>query len=177
MDVYYTSPLTPFRTAVGASFGTFTTFQDVSPLPRPIIFPGQLRPGVTLELEAEGEFGTTGTPTLQLGFYYGTAASLALAVSSVITTGSGAAAWPWHMKYRGTVVAQGATGSIVGTGVLDFGTSLTAWTGSPIPITQALRTVTIDTLTQKEVGVGAAFGTSNAANTVKVNGFTALLLN
>lgn len=175
-DVYYTSPVPPFHAAVGSAIGSFTTFQDVSPTPRPLLFGGQLRLGSKIELEAEGEFSTTGTPTLALGFFYGTAATV-LGQSAAITTGSGAAAWPFHIKWRGVVVALGASGSIVGGGVLDLGTSLTAQSTTPIPVTQALRTVTIDTTTNKELGVGAAFSASSASNTVKVNNFSALVLN
>lgn len=165
-----------FPTAAGTSFASFTTFQDVSPTPLPVVLAKSLRAGQVLELEAEGEFGTTLTPTLSIGFYWGTAA-LVLGQSAAITTASGAAAFPWHIKYRGRIVATGASGSIVGQGILDFGTSLTALTNNPVPITQALRTVTIDTTVDKTVGVGAAYSASNAANTIKVNNFTALLLN
>lgn len=175
-DVYYTSPIPPFHTAAGAAFGTFTTFQDVSPTPRPMIFGGQLRVGSKIELEAWGEFSTTATPTLSLGFYFGTVAVI-LAQSSAITTGSGAAAWPWHLKWCGTVAAVGTSGSIVGGGLLDLGTSLIAQTTVPIPITQAARTVTVDTTVNKELGVGAAFSASSASNTVKCNDLRALVLN
>lgn len=176
MHVDYLNPIGPYHQAVGASFGSFTTFQDVSPSPRPLLFGGQLELGSKLELEAWGEFSTTGTPTLSLGFWYGTAATV-LAQSSVAATGSGAAAWQWHLKWCGVITALGASGQIVGQGLLDLGTSLTAMGTAPIPITQALRTVTIDTSVNKELGVGAAYGTSSASNTVKTNDFRAVLLN
>jgi hypothetical protein len=180
-DQYWVAPLTQFPTAVGASFGTFTTFQDVSPTPLPIVYGYQLRVGAKLELEAEGEFSTTGTPTLQIGFIYGATAGAAggttLAASSAITTGSAAAAWPFHVKWRGIVTAVGSSGTVVGSGVLDLGTALTTQSTTPLPITQAARTVTINTTTTNLLGVGAAWGTSSASNTVKVLNFSALLLN
>jgi len=37
MDYYVTEPVGPFPTAIGASFGTFTARQDVSPQPLPIM--------------------------------------------------------------------------------------------------------------------------------------------
>lgn len=176
MDAYYTSPVPPFHAAVGAAFNTFTAFQDISPVPRPLLFGGQLRIGSILELEAEGEFSCATGVTLSLGFYLGTAATV-LAASAAITTGTSPTAWPWHAKYRGRVVAIGTGGSIVGQGVLDLGTSLVAFSGNAIPATAAARTVAIDTSVNKELGVGAAWGASAAGNTIKVNNFSALLLN
>jgi len=177
-DMYWVAPLAGdgFPTAAGTAFGTFTTFQDVSPQPLPLIMGSQLRMGTIIECEAEGEFSTTGTPTLSIGFYYGTAATV-LAASAAITTASGAAAFPWHLKYRGKVIGQGASGSILGMGILDLGTSLTAFSNNACPTTAAARTVTIDTTTNKAIGVGAAWGTSSASNTIKVNNFSALILN
>lgn len=177
-DLYWCAPVggAGFPTAGGASFGTFTTFQDISPTPIPLIFGGQLRLGSVLELEAEGEFSTTGTPTLSIGFYYGTAA-VVLAASAAITTGTGAAAWPFHIKWRGRVTTQGASGNLLGQGTLDLGTSLVACSNNAIPNTAAARNTAVDTTTNKVVGIGAAWGTSSASNTIKVNNYTATLLN
>lgn len=174
-DQYWVTPIPPFHSAIGASFGTFTTFQDVSPTPHPMLYGGQLRIQSKLELEAWGRFSTTATPTLQLGFYFGTAAVI-LAASAAITTGT-ATAWMWHLKYNGIVTAVGATGTIVGSGLLDLGTSLTAMTTSPMPVTDAARTVTIDTTVNKELGVGAAYSASSASNTVQVLDLRAMLIN
>jgi hypothetical protein len=168
--------------AAGAAFASFTALQDISPLPLPVSYGYQLRQGSKIELEAEGEFSTTGTPTLSLAFLYGATAGAAgtpaiLAQSGVITTATGAAAFPWHLKARGVVTAVGTTGTIVMQGILDLGTSLTALAASAAPVTQALRTVTIDTTVNKLWGVGAAWGTSSASNSIKVNNFSALLMN
>lgn len=171
-DQYWATPLPPFHPAIGASFGTFTTLQDVSPTPRPMIFGGQLRIQSKIHCVASGYFSTTATPTLQLTFYYGTTA-VALAASGAITTGT-ATLWPWIMEYWGTVVAVGATGSIVGQGYLKLGTSLTAFADSAIPVTDAARTVAIDTTINKEIGVGAAYSASSASNLVRVNDLRAL---
>ncbi len=179
-DGYVTSPVGPFPTAVGASFGTFTTRQDVSPQPLPVILPYQLRLGSKIKVEVEGEFSTTGTPTLTLGIYIGTIAAAittVIAESSAITTASGAAAFPWRLEWRGIVTALGTSGSVVGTGDLELGTSLTAYTTTPIPITQALRTFTWDTTIARAIGVCATWGTSSASNTVRVNNHSVLLLN
>lgn len=181
MNFSFVTAVDPFPTAAGATFGTFTTKQDVSPLPLPVVNGNTVRLGQKLWIKANGEFSTTGTPTLALGFYIGTAAlsiTTDIALSSVITTGSGAAAWPWEMEWLGTFAGTlGTTCTIVGSGELKLGTSLTAWTSTPIPITQALRTVTWDTTIARAIGVSATFSASSASNTVKVNNLAAVLLN
>lgn len=184
MEAHYTTPLGPFAPAIGSSFGTFTTRQDVSPLPLPILPANGCSLGTAIKIEAEGEFSTTGTPTLVLGLYAGAVGASGggtltsiLAESSAITTGSGAASWPWRMEYRGKIVTVGSSGSIVGCGNLELGTSLTAITTVPIPITLALRTVTLNTSIANAIGVCATYGTSSASNTVKTYQITASLLN
>ena len=173
--------LDPFAGARGAAFGTFTTAKDVSPLPLPQCFGNELRVGTLIDLEASGEFSTTGTPTLQLGFGYGATAGGAtgtiIAQSGVITTASGAAAFPWHMLWQGIVTAVGASGVIYGQGTLDLGTSLTVISTTAMPVTAAARSVTIDTTALKLWSVNAAWGTSSASNTLTVNRFVARILN
>ena len=163
-------PLTPLHVADGTAQTTFTTFQDVSPSPQLVIPQQMMDVGMELYLYANGEFSTTGTPTLSLGFWFNGAALAAptsiLAQSSAITTGSGAAAWPWECWWRGRLRAIGASGSFKGMGSLILGTSLTAQSLVPIPITQALRTVTVDTTANRAIGVGAAWGTSSASNSI-----------
>jgi hypothetical protein len=168
------APKTPLHIADGAAFSTFTTFQDVSPVPQIVFAQQDLEAGLDLRLEAHGEFSTTGTPTLSLGFWFNGAAGAAptsiLAQSSAITTASGAASFPWILRWRGRLRALGSTGSVQGAGELLLGTSLTAFaTPVPIPITKALRTITVDTSASRALGVGAAYGTSSASNIVQVN--------
>lgn len=181
MDYYIATPLSPFPTAAGTAFGSFTTKQDVSPQPLPI-FPAYLpRLGTKLWLKANGEFSTTGTPNINLGFYIGTIAgaiTVDIALSSTITTGSGAAAWPWEMEWLGTLTGTlGTTATMVGSGELKLGTSLTAWTSVPIPITQALRSFSWDTTIARAIGVSGTWSASSASNTIKTNNFVAVLLN
>ena len=183
-DFYASTPVGPFNTAIGSKFNTFTSRQFVDALPVPVILPFQLRPGTRLKIEAEGTYDTTGTPTLVWGLALGTvgatgalATPVVLAESSAITTPSGAADFDWRMEYRGLVTAVGTAGSITGTGTLEQGTSLTARTSLPIPITNALRTVAIDTTVSRGVGVVATFGTSNAANQIRVYNCTVILQN
>jgi len=181
VDFYVTGPVGPFPTAIGASFGTFTARQDVSPLPLPVVQAYTLRLGTKIKIEAEGRFSTTGTPTLALGFYIGTAAgaiTTVIAESSAVTTGSGAAAWSWRLEYRGLFVGTLGTGcQLVGNGTLELGTSLTAHASTPIPITDALRTIVWDTTIPRAIGVCATWSASSASNTVQTLNHSVLLLN
>ena len=181
MDLYLTSPVGPFASAVGAAFGTFTARQDVSPQPVPVILPNALHLGSKIKIEAEGEISTTATPTCVFGVYLGTNVAPPAPVSILAETGAlsfaTAAAWAWRLEYRGIVVGLGTAGSIVGMGQIEFGTSLTATTSAPLPITQALRTVAIDTTIVRSVGVCATFSASSASNTVKTINLSVLLLN
>lgn len=180
MGIFIATPVSPFHAAAGAAFGTFTTRQDVSPVDLPLIQGGTLVKGSKIWCKAVGEFSTTGTPTLVLGFYIGTQAATittVIAESAAITTGTGAAAWPWDLEWTGLVTATGTAGTVVGSGTLTLGTSLTAFTTSPIPVTQALRTFTWDTTIARAVGVCATWGTSSASNTVKANSHGVMIWN
>jgi len=174
MRIALAAPLTPLHVADGAPFASFTTFQDISPLPQLVIPAQMMDVGLDLFIEAFGEFSNTGTPTLSLGVWFNGAAGGApasiLAQSSVITTASGVTGVPWHLMWRGRLRATGSAGSFQGAGTLDLGSSLTAFnTSVPIPVTKALRTVTVDTTVARAVGVGAAWGTSSASNTITCN--------
>jgi hypothetical protein len=162
---YWVAPVGPLQIADGTK-NTFTTLVDVSGAPQITLGANQLELGSELEIQASGEFSTTGTPTFTFGFYYGGIAGVALAASSAITTGSGAAAWPWVMRYRGIVRAIGSAGSIKGQGILYMGSSLTAVNVRPIPEVAASRTVAIDTTAAKAVTFGSACGTSSASNII-----------
>lgn len=180
-DQYWCTPLGPHATAIGSTVGTVTT-SDITPNVMPIMFGGQMRAGSIIELEAEGEYTCLTSATLILGFYFGgvlasTTLGTVLGASGTITAGTSPTAWPWHMKWRGKFNALGTAGSVVGQGFLDFGTSLTVYSTTVVPITQALRTVAIDTTTNKTLGVGATYGASSASNTIRCNNFSALNLN
>lgn len=174
---YWVTPVPPFHNTDGTALATSTTLTDVSPAPQITLPANLLEIGSEIEVEAAGQFSNTGTPTLLLGVYYGGVAGVALAASSAVTTTTGAAAWPWQLRYRGVVRSMGSTGTINGQGRLYLGTALTAFTVRPIPETLAARTVTIDTTTAKAITVGAQWGTSSASNTLTVNDISVKLVN
>lgn len=173
--------LDPHPMARGSAKNTFTAYQDVSPLPLPSSYANELKVGTKILLEAVGEFSTTGTPTLSIGFIYGATAGAAggtaIAQTAAITTASAAAALPWHARWQGVVTAVGSSGVIYGSGILDLGTTLTAFTPAAMPTTAAARSVAIDTTVAKLWGVGAAWGTSSASNSITVDVFNVQILN
>lgn len=182
MDFYLVEPVGPgFPTARGAQFDTFTSKKSVDATPVSVIPAGKLRLGSKLLLKARGEYSTTGTPNLTWGFWFGTRAlSITgdIALSSVITTPSGAAAFPWEMEWQGICDTVGTAGTLRGSGHLKQGTSLTAFSVFPIPITAALRAVaSFDTTIERAVGVSATFSASSGSNQIRVDDFTALILN
>lgn len=181
MDIYLTEPIGPFPTAGGAAFATFTSKKSVDPLPIPVIPAGKLRLGSKLLIRANGEYSTTGTPNLTWGFWFGNRALAItgdIALSSVIATPSGAAALPWMMEWEGICNTVGASGTLLGQGTLVQGTSLTATSTFPIPITAALRTVSsFDTTIERAVGVSATWGTSSASNSITVYNLAVVIRN
>jgi hypothetical protein len=181
----YDNTLDPFPSVRGASFNTFTTAKDVSPVPLPVTNGNELKLGSRVELEAWGEYsGTTGN-TLQLGFAYGITSAggllstgVTIAANALTAVGTSPAAWPWHMHWSGIVTAVGTSGVIYGSGILDLGASLTAMNaGINIPITAAARSVTIDTTVSKAWSVFGQWGTSAAGNIIIVDVFTAKVVN
>lgn len=164
-------PLDPQYTASGSAYASSTTLTDVSPTPNKTIPANFLLPGMKIRIRAACTFSNTSTPTLLLGFYYGAVAGTALAATSAITTTTGATNWPILLTYEGTVRTIGSSGTIMGAGVIDLATSLTAYNHRPIPET-ALATVTIDTTTAKAITLGAQWGTNSASNTLTCVDFT-----
>lgn len=177
--------LDPHPVARGDAKNTFTAYQDVAGTaaskPLPMTYANELKIGTRIEIEARGEFSTTGTPTLQVGAIYGATAGAAggtaLAQSGAITTATGAAAFPWHYNISGIITATGTSGILYCQGILDLGTSLTAVASSWCPVTAAARSVTIDTTTAKSWGLGAAFSVSSVSNQIIVDTFTVHILN
>lgn len=165
MRQYWTAPLGPLNFGSGAAYNTSVTLTDVSPTPQMTIPAGLLEPGMVLRVTAFGTFSNTGTPTLLLGAYYGGVAGIALAATSAITTTTGATNWVWRLEYQGRIRTNGASGTIMGQGWIDLGTSLTAVSHRPIPET-ALATVAIDTTAVKILTLGAQWGTNSASNTL-----------
>lgn len=185
----WVNTLDPHVAARGTGKNTFTAMQDVAgQTNRPDLLPSsyanELKLATKVRVTAVGEFSTTGTPTIQFAVLYGAtpnaAGGVALGTTAATTTGSGAAAWPWEMRWYGVVTQTGgpsSLGVIYGSGVLHLGTSLTAFTELTMPNTAAARSASIDTSVQKQWGIGVAWGTSSASNSVTVDYFTVEIMN
>lgn len=180
MDLYLTEPVGPFHTAARAT-NTFTTKQDVAPAPVPVIPGSKLRPGSKIHCRAFGDVSSTGSPTLILGFWYGTRA-LSITGDIAITaaqTIASAAAWPWWMEWEGICTGAGAAGSLLGQGQCQIGSSLTAFSAEiPFPVSAALRTVSsFDTTIERAIGVSATWSASSVSNQVTVNAHRVMIYN
>lgn len=173
---YWSRPVPGFPIADGPSV-TAAALTDGSPTADPIILPSDiLEKGSRLIIDAEGELtSTSATPTVVLGFYYGGTAGVALAVTAALAISATETAWPWWIHYEGKIRATGAAGSIKGQGWCKKGTSLTAWTDTPMPITAALRTVAIDTTARKLLSVGITLSSVTGTPSVVVTDFAAEL--
>lgn len=181
MDIYLCELVGPYPVAASASFASFTTKQNVTTAGNvPVMPAGKLRAGSKLEISACGNFSTTATPTLSLGFWIGTRAlsmTIDLAISSAITTGT-ATLWPWKMEWKGFCTTAGVSGALLGQGWMLLGTALTTFAAEvPIPITAALRTVAIDTTIERAIGVSAAYSANSASNAVVVDDLRVMILN
>jgi hypothetical protein len=176
MPHYLVAPVAPLHILDGPSVGTFSTITTVAPAPGIIIPANTLEPGSELHLEAVGEYTSTASVTFGFGFFYGTATSIALAVGTALASGAAATSWPWQAEWVGRVRAVGTAGSIQGQGSWLLSSSLTTFfAAQAMPVTLALRTVTINTTVASEIGPAAVCGTSAAGNTVKCTRFSAWL--
>jgi len=136
---------------------TTATLTDISPA-QVIINPPQLNVGTRVRLTAHGSYSATTTAsTFTFGFYMtaastatvanplvATSAVLAVSAANTATNTTGA---PWLMQYFGVIqkisspVIGLTNATIVGRGLMSYGTSLTAVTITPIPQTLAAVTV------------------------------------
>jgi len=149
----------------GTALANSTTLTDISPAPQCVLPANYLSAGQRLRLTAYGIFSTTGTPTLLIGGYYGGVAGTALAASAAITTGSGAASWPWRFEMDMYIRSTGSSGTAWCMGLLFLGTSLTAASVNIAPATQT-QPVTINTTTANAITAGAQWGSASSSNTI-----------
>jgi hypothetical protein len=126
--------------------------------------------GTKIRIRAAGEYSTSATGTnITWGVYYAPTYATAIAAGNVLAASAATAsvntssvAWPWWFEYEGvvnkvTTAAGGATGSIYGQGMLWLPLSLNTFIAAgpiPIPISQALRTVAVDTSQNGKISMG-----------------------
>jgi len=180
--LYVVDHLPPIDVAARAAVNTFTTFQDIYGAPQKILPKSRMDVGLTLELFAQGEYSTTGTPTASVGFWIN---GSALAAPTTILGqtqlaapgGTGVTSAHWEAYWRGNLRAIGtgaSGGSWKGRGWAILGASTTPFVSATpwfIPTTVALTTITFDCTADRAVGVGWQWGTSSSSNTVLVDSF------
>jgi len=149
----------------GTPLASSTTLTDISPAPQLVLPANYLYVGQRLRLTAYGTYSTTGAPTLLLGAYYGGVAGVALAATAANATATGAAAYPWNLWLDIYVRSVGSSGTLWCNGLVNVGSSLTAFTGYALPSSQT-QPITVNTTTANAVTVGGQWGTSSASNTI-----------
>lgn len=164
----WTAVLTPNYIADGAAYASSNTLTDVSPTPNLIIPAMYLELGNVLEVRASGRFSTTGTPTLNLGVYYGGVAGTALCTTGTVTSASGASNVTFDLTATLTVRSIGSSGSIFATGRVH---GIASPTAVMMPASAPAVTSSLDTTAAKALTVGATWGTNNASNTLTVHQF------
>jgi hypothetical protein len=169
---YYVAPVNggdPFQHTNGSPLSNSSVLTDISPGANTsgLVMPyTAYQVGTVFRLKAWGIYGTTGTPTLLIGFYYGGVAGSALCATAATTTGSGVSNLMWHAEATCKVTALGSSGSIISFG-LCTGIGATASTQVLMPTSSATgNSVTVNTTTNNLWSVGAQWGTSNASNTI-----------
>lgn len=173
---FWVSNVTSPGQGAGTAYASSSSATDVSPGNPQYLTVPPLYVGQKFHLVAYGIFSNTGTPTLNMGFYWGGAAGTALLTSGAIATTTAATAWPWQMEAWVEIKSIGTSGTAWSKGWLDLPTSLTAIARTSMPATQT-QPVTIDTTTAKAITAGATWGTSNASNTLTCEGFHVHALN
>jgi len=139
-----------------------------------------------LRITANGEYtSTSATPTLVLGFYVsapGTAigSATALCTTTTMAISASATAWPFMMKYEGTIRAlstgSSANGTIHGQGWTMLAATSSGLTAAmsvfPMPITAAARTVSTITTTQNnQFDVGVTLSSTTGSPSVTITDF------
>lgn len=181
----WAAPVPPLSIADGTANATASA-ADLSPGGSIVslaktITPGMLQLGTILRLRASGEYttGTTANP-LSLGFYWGGVGGIAIAANTALASVASLTAAPWWMEWEGEFRALGSSGSLKGTGLVHVpgaGGSLSSDQATfPIPVTQALRTVTVDTSTTKVVTAGGGFTAITGGSSVTCYRLTAELI-
>jgi len=177
-NVLWTAPAGNLAGNTGTAV-TAAALTSGTPQPLPQIPGGTLDPGTELDLEADFEVtSTSATPTVVFSFYIGSVgqaigSKTLIAATSALAISASETAWPSKVRYRGKITAVGASaGAIRGTGECLKATSLTAWTSTPFPVTQALRTVsTLNTQQTNELDVGITLSSTTGSPSVTCTRF------
>jgi hypothetical protein len=149
----------------GAVYNSSAAATDVSPAPQFMSQTwGPMFTGQKIWWSGWAIASNTGTPTLNLGVYYGGVAGNALCTSGAVTTTTAMSSWWWHWEVWSEVITLGSSGTIRSYGLVYIPTSATAVTTQQMSATT--QDVTINTTTNSAMTFGATWGTSNSSNTL-----------
>lgn len=168
-NTFWDGPWPPMAITDGPAV-TAAALTDASPIPQRVVPVSSFVPGTRVWLHAQGEYSTSSaTPTLQLGFYFGTPGSIATATPIAVTTPlvipSAAAAFSWFLDWFGEVRAPGASGQLRGQGYCTFANTVTTGLTSdmpqfPMPVTAAGRTVSVNLAAAQYLMVGCTWSST-----------------
>lgn len=160
----------------GTAYASSNTATDVSPAPQFLSQTyGPMYPGQKWRFTGYAIASNTGTPTLNLGVYYGGVAGQALATSGAVTTTTAMSSWWWRIEVISEVITIGSSGAVRSFGWIYIPTSATAVTVQQMSATA--QDVTVNTTTNSALTFGATWGTSNASNTLTAKGWVAEQMN
>jgi hypothetical protein len=169
MQSWVISAPTPGQGA-GAAYANSSAATDVSAAPQFMSQTyGPMYVGQRWRWTATAIASNTGTPTLNLGFYYGGVAGTALATSGAITTTTAMSSWWWKWEAYSEVIALGSSGTIRTYGFIYIPTSSTAVTVQQLSATT--QDVTANTTTNSALTAGATWGTASSSNTLTLKEF------
>lgn len=160
----------------GAAYANSSAATDVSPAPQFLSQTyGPMYIGQKWRWTAYAIASNTGTPTLNVGFYYAGVAGTALLTSGTITTTTAMSSWWWEWYGFSEVITLGSSGTIRTYGWVKIPTSATAVTVQQMSATA--QDVTVNTTTNSALTAGATWGTANSSNTLTLKGFILEQLN
>ena len=149
----------------GAAYASSSAATDVSPAPQFMSQAwGPLLVGQKWRFTGWAIASNTGTPTLNLGVYYGGVLGTAMITSGTVTTTTAMSSWWWKIQVESEVITLGSSGTIRSYGLISIPTSATAVTTQQMSATA--QDVTINTTTNSALTFGATWGTPSASNTL-----------
>jgi hypothetical protein len=182
----WTAPASNYGWAVGPTVTTAAGVVDASPGPDPCYIPAFGNRGAKISITALGTYTTAGTgANITIGLYWGVpnaaiAGAVVLAATAAIPAVSSASAvWPWKLEWDGTVQTltsgTGTLGTIFGFGSVKTPTSLTATAEQWLPVTAALRTVSVDTSVTRQLMLGITLSATTGTPSITCNHLSPLV--
>ena len=163
-------------TTLASSASIATISPSASTNPALTFGANSLFPGAALRVTGAGRFSTTGTPTLNLGLYWGGSGGTALATTGAITTTSGVTNVPFWVSAIIVCRAIGTSGTLFTQGIVHGISGTVGVSVVPMPAS-APAAVTVDTTSAKSLDLTATWGTSSASNTITLHNWIVEALN